>query len=119
MRATATRIAAALIALLAGASLYLPIVPDEWELEPDMSFRATTHDTFARGLQLGSDIVSTYGPWGLLQRGYDPRTDAAAMFVCALFAIVFAWSIVRMAYDAGGNAVAALIAAIAAAGLPL
>jgi hypothetical protein len=115
MRAMATRVAVALAAFVVAASVYLPIIPEAPELEPDLSFRATTHDAFARGLQLGSDIVSTYGPWGLLQRGYDPRTDTATLLVLGLLAAVFAWSVTRIAYDAGGNAAAALVAAVAAA----
>jgi hypothetical protein len=115
MRAIATPAAVALAAFLVAASLYLPIVAEALEFEPDLSFRATTHDAFARGLQIGSDIISTYGPWGLLQRGYDRRTDDAALLVSALLAAVFAWSVVRIAYDAGGGAIAALLAAVAAA----
>src|SRR5436305_14386381 len=115
MRAAAAWTAATLAAILVAALVYLPIAPDVLELEPDLSFRATTHDAFARGLQAGSDIVSTYGPWGLLQRGYDPRTDAAVLLVSALLAAVFAWSVVRLAYDAAGGAAAALFAAVAAA----
>src|SRR3954451_6274405 len=115
MRAIAARAAVALIALVAAASLYLPIVPEAWDLEPDLSFRVTVHDAFARGWQLGSDVVSMYSPWALLQRGYDPRTDAAVMLVSALLAIAFAWGVVRIAFDAGANAAAALLAALAAA----
>ncbi|HEV2722444.1 MAG TPA: hypothetical protein VG323_20655, partial [Thermoanaerobaculia bacterium] len=59
------------LALLLAVVLYVPIAPLGFEPEPDLSFRATTHDAFARRLQMGSDIVSTYGPWGILQRGFD------------------------------------------------
>jgi hypothetical protein len=98
-------------ALILAALVYVPIAPQELEFEPDLSFRATTHDAFARGLQIGVDIVSTYGPWGLLQRGYDHRTDAVVLTIAALLAAVFAWSTLRIGFDAGGGS--ALIAWIA------
>src|SRR5205823_10210313 len=114
MRAAAAWTAATLAAILVAALLYLPIAPDVLEVEPDLSFRATTHDAFARSLQSGSDIVSTYGPWGLLQRGYDRRTDAVVWLVAALLGAVFAWSVLRITHDAGGGPAAALLAAVAA-----
>ena len=72
-------------------AVYIPVAPLPPEFEPDLSFRVTTHDAFARHLQIGRDIVSTYGPWGLVQRGYDPRTDAAVLGVSALLAAIFVW----------------------------
>jgi hypothetical protein len=115
MRGRATRAAVALIALVAAALVYVPIAPAELDLEPDLSFRAAMHDFFARGVQWGENAVSPYGPWALLQRGYDRRTDAVVLLVSALLAAVFAWSATRIAYDAGGNAAAAAaIASVAA-----
>jgi hypothetical protein len=117
MRATATRLAVALTALIVAALVYLPIAPQVLENEPDLSFRATTHDAFARGLQSGLDIVSTYGPWGLLQRGWDPRTDAVNLTVSALLAALFAWGVLRVSIAAGGGAAVALAAMLTAASI--
>ena len=38
--------------------VYLPFMPQPLEREPDLSFRATTHDAFARRLQIGVDIIT-------------------------------------------------------------
>src|SRR6266498_2998896 len=115
MRATATRLAVTLTALIVAAFVYLPIVPQVLESEPDLSFRATTHDAFARGLQSGLDVVSTYGPWGLLQRGWDRRTDAVNLTVSALLAAIFAWGVLGVSKAAGGGAAVALAAMLTAA----
>lgn len=109
------RTAVVLSALILAALVYVPIAPQELEFEPDLSFRATTHDAFARGLQIGVDIVSTYGPWGLLQRGYDHRTDAIVLTISALLAAAFAASTLSIGFDAGGSALAALAATSTAA----
>ena len=113
MRGRATRAAAALIALIAAALVYVPIAPAALDLEPDLSFRAAMHDFFARGVQWGENAVSPYGPWALLQRGYDRRTDMVVLLVCAMLAAVFAWSAMRIAIDAGAGAVVAAMAAVA------
>lgn len=109
------RTAAVLSALMLAALVYIPIAPQELEFEPDLSVRATTHDAFARGLQFGVDLVSTYGPWGLLQRGYDRRTDAIVLAISALLAAVFAWSTLRIGFDAGRSALIAWAATSATA----
>src|SRR5689334_8206339 len=79
------------IAMLFAIAVYVPIAPLPPEFEPDLSFRVTTYDAFARHLLVGRDLVSTYGPWGLLQRGYDPRTDAIVLGVSTLLALSFVW----------------------------
>src|ERR1044071_1747041 len=117
MRGRATRAAAALIALIAAALVYVPIAPAVLDLEPDLSFRAAMHDFFARGVQWGENAVSPYGPWALLQRGYDRRTDAVVLLVSALLAAVFAWGAMRIAIDAGASAAAAAVATVAALSL--
>ncbi len=108
----AVRAAVTLLALILAAVLYVPIAPLGFEPEPDLSFRATTHDAFARGMQMGSDIVSTYGPWGILQRGFDRRTDAAMLAVSALLAMAFAWGVTCIVPHAGAVTVAALLVAM-------
>jgi len=104
----------ALVAFVAAAIVYVPVAPAELDLEPDLSFRAAMHDFFARGVQWGENAVSPYGPWAILQRGYDRRTDAVVLLVSALLAAVFAWSAMRIAIDAGAGAAAAAIATLAA-----
>jgi hypothetical protein len=86
------RSAAWVAAFVLAVAVYVPFAPLPPEFEPDLSFRVTTHDAFARHLQIGRDIVSTYGPWGLLQRGYDGRTDGVVLLVSTLLACVFVWS---------------------------
>ena len=106
------RAAAVLIALAFAAVIYVPIAQPELENEPDLSFRTTTHDAFARRLQQGSEIVSTYGPWGLLQRGYDPRTDTVVLAVSVLLAVAFAWGTTRLANDPAVSLATALVATL-------
>ena len=107
----------AAFAFVLAAIVYVPIAQPPLEREPDLSFRVTTHDAFARRLQIGRDIISTYGPWGILQRGYDRRTDGAMLFVSALLAAAFAWGVFRLARDAGANALTTALVALAAASL--
>jgi len=106
------RAAVTLLGLVLAVVLYVPIAPLGFEPEPDLSFHATTHDAFARHLQMGSDIVSTYGPWGILQRGFDRRTDAAMLAVSALLAMAFAWGAAGIVPHAGAVTVAALLVAM-------
>jgi len=89
---------------------YVLIAPLPLEPEPDLSFRVTTHDAFARRLQNGSDIVSTYGPWGVLQRGFDRRTDAAVLLASTLLALAFTCGAIGVAQ--WGAPVIALIVAM-------
>ena len=105
----------AAFAFVLAAIVYVPIAQPPLEREPDLSFRVTTHDAFARRLQIGRDIISTYGPWGILQRGYDRRTDGAVLFVSALLAAAFAWGVFRLARDAGAGALTTALVALAAA----
>jgi hypothetical protein len=107
----------AAFALVLAAIVYVPIAQPPLEREPDLSFRVTTHDAFARRLQIGRDIISTYGPWGILQRGYDRRTDGAVLFVSALLGAAFAWGVFRLSRDAGAGALTTALVALAAASL--
>jgi hypothetical protein len=102
---------AAAFAIAMAAIVYVPIAQPALEREPDLSFRVTTHDAFARRVQLGRDLVSTYGPWGILQHGYDPRTDRAVLVASAFLAIAFGWGVFRLARDAKATplAIAALV----------
>jgi hypothetical protein len=86
------RSAAWVAAFVLAIAVYVPFAPLPPEFEPDLSFRVATHDAFARHLQIGRDIVSTYGPWGLLQRGYDRRTDGVVLLVSVFLAVIFVWS---------------------------
>ena len=110
-------LASAAFAFVLAAIVYVPVAQMPLEHEPDLSFRVTTHDAFARRLQLGRDIVSTYGPWGILQRGYDRRTDAAVLAVSALLAAAFAWGVFRLSRDGGAPATATAAIALAASGI--
>ena len=86
----------AVLALLLAILVYVPIATRPLELEPDLSLRVMTHDAFARHLQFGRDLVYTYGPWGILYRGFDPRTERIVLAVSALLAIVFASTMVQL-----------------------
>jgi hypothetical protein len=81
--------------------VYVPIVPEPLEQEPDLSFRATNDEAFARPLRYGREIVSTYGPWGVLQRGYDARTDTPVLIASTLLALAFAFGGMRVLRDGG------------------
>jgi hypothetical protein len=64
----------------------------------DNSWSMALQDAFVERLQFGTDIVFTYGPWGFLARGYDPRTHLLSVIVWALLALVFmsgAWQLAR------------------------
>src|SRR5258708_38825054 len=64
------------LAFVVAIILFVPIALPDPEPEPDLSFRVTLQDAFARHRQFGTEIVYTYGPWGLLQRpGSDARTE--------------------------------------------
>jgi hypothetical protein len=89
-------LALAVLALLLAIIVYVPIAIRPLELEPDLSLRATTHDAFARHLQFGRDLVYTNGPWGILYRGFDPRTRWIVLAVSAVLAIVFASTMVQL-----------------------
>ena len=108
---------AAAFSLVLAAIVYVPVAQPPLENEPDLSFRATTHDAFARRMQLGRDIISTYGPWGILQHGYDPRTDGAVHAASALLAAAFGWGVFRLARDAKASALANAAIALTAAAL--
>jgi hypothetical protein len=113
MRTRGAWIAAGLFSVIVAAAVYVPIAPQPLEQEPDLSFRITTHDAFARHLQMGRDIVSTYGPWGILARGSDRRTDGIVLSVSAFLAAVFAWSVISIARDAGASPWVVAIAMLA------
>ena len=111
-------IAAAAVAVALGVAVFAPIAVPPAEREPDHSLRASVHDAFARRLQAGSEIVSTYGPWGILQRGdFDPRTRTVALVMSIAIGAAFAIALVLCARDAGAGAGVATLIAIAAAAL--
>jgi hypothetical protein len=95
--------------------VYVPIVPEPLEQEPDLSFRATNDDAFARSLRYGRDIVSTYGPWGILQRGYDARTDTPVLITSGLLALAFAFGGTRVLRDGGASPAFAMLWLLCAA----
>src|SRR4029077_1149178 len=104
----------ALLALLLAIIVYVPIAVRPLELEPDLSLRVMTHDAFARHLQFGRDLIYTYGPWGILYRGFDPRTERIVLAVSALLAIVFASTMFQLIRNSDpAVAVAILIGAAA------
>jgi hypothetical protein len=106
-------VAPALVALLLAIVVYVPIAMRPLELEPDLSLRVMTHDAFARHLQFGRDLVYTYGPWGLLDRGFDPRTERVVLAFSTLLALVFASTMVQLTGKI--HPVAAVVILIAAA----
>lgn len=103
-----------MLAAVIAIAVYVPLAPQPLEQEPDLSFRATTHDAFARRMQIGTDIVTTYGAWGILQRGYDRRTDAAVLAASFLLAAAFAWAVVWIVLDTGGSIAAGVFGAATA-----
>lgn len=111
-------LASAAVAAMLAVVLLVPVAPPAPELEPDLSLRATIHDAFARRMQIGTEIISTYGQWGILQRGdTDPRTSAVALIATGAVALLFALSLMMLARDAGAGPAVALAAVIAAASL--
>src|SRR4051794_25950429 len=111
-------LASAAIAAMLAIALLVPIAPPAPEPEPDLSLRATINDAFARRMQIGTEIISTYGPWGILQRGdTDPRTSAITLIANGVIALLFAFSLMSLAHDAGAGPGAALAVAAAAAAL--
>jgi hypothetical protein len=115
---TARWIAAAAVAVALSVAVFVPIALPPTEQEPDRSLRASIHDAFARRLQVGSDVVSTYGPWGILQRGdNDPRTRNTALAVSAVLAVAFGLALVLFAHDAGAAPGDAALVFVAVAAL--
>jgi hypothetical protein len=103
-------------AVVVAVILFVPIALPSPEPEPDLSLRVTAQDAFARHRQFGTEIVYTYGPWGLLQRpGSDARTESVTFSALLMLAVLFAAALLRVVRDAGASPlVAALV--IAAAG---
>ena len=66
-------------AVIGAGLVYVPWGPVTVEQEPDLSLRLTAHEAFARHFQFGSDIIYTYGPWGILGGGVDARTCGASL----------------------------------------
>lgn len=69
--------------------LYMP-VDDAWAL--------VMHQAFVQHLQFGRDIVFSYGPWGLLARGYYPATFLICMTAWLALSVVFicaGWRVAR------------------------
>ena len=81
-------------AILLSVLVFAPLHGLTQEIEPDLSFRVVTHDAFVRSLQWGVDIVSTYGPWGFLFRGFDSRTDVLIFLVNSSLGVIFGVSLV-------------------------
>jgi hypothetical protein len=107
-------VALAVLALLLAIIVYVPIAIRPLELEPDLSLRVMTHDAFARHLQFGRDLVYTYGPWGILYRGFDPRTERIVLAVSALLAIVFASTMFQLTGKSHPAAAVAILIGAAA-----
>jgi hypothetical protein len=110
--------AAAVLTAMLAVVLFVPIALPPPEIEPDQSLRATIDDAFARHLQIGTDIVSTYGPWGILQRGdTDPRTARATIALTSAIALAFAFALLMAAHDAGAGPGRAALIVVAVAAL--
>jgi hypothetical protein len=109
--------ASAIITAMLAIALLMPIAPPPPELEPDLSLRATIHDAFARRMQIGTEIISTYGPWGILERGdTDPRTSSIVLIATSVVALLFVFALMTLARDAGtGPGVTSAIAVAASA----
>lgn len=74
----AAGIAAAIVILL----LSLPgLRPPHGYYSQDADWTFALHEIHARGLQFGSDVVFTYGPWGFLLFRYG-HPDTAAVWMC-------------------------------------
>jgi hypothetical protein len=81
-----------------GVVVFLPLHTSTPEPEPDFSFRLVTHLAFLERWQAGREIVSTYGPWGFLFRGYVSATNPLLFTLNAALgaiAALSAWSILR------------------------
>lgn len=79
------RIAAAIPAVFITAiwlALLLPLHPVTVGAEPDYSSAVALHEAFV-GQRDFASLVFPYGPWGILFRGYDPRTFALVLAVWA------------------------------------
>src|SRR5258708_25195137 len=96
----AVRALAALVAII----LFVPIALPDPEPEPDLSFRMTLQDAFARHRQFGTEIVYTYGPWGLLQHpGSDARTEVVTFGALLAVPLLFAAGVFMVARDGGAS----------------
>jgi hypothetical protein len=105
-----------LFSTLLGALVFMPFGVHVVDFEPDLSLRMMFHEAFARRLQYGHEVIYTYGPWSILEGGYDPRTSAIVFTVTLFFALVFGWTATAFARARGiGNAAALLATATIAA----
>jgi hypothetical protein len=76
--------------LLYVLTCFVPWKPPKHYGAIDDSWMLASHAAF-QGLQFGSDIVFTFGPWGFLYGGYFPATHFVATLTWSALAIVFWW----------------------------
>lgn len=77
------------VACMLAAGALLPIPPGLLSTALDTAFAATLHEGAARGLPVGVQLISTFGPLGFVFYDlYDPRTYAWLLGVRALLAAV-------------------------------
>ncbi len=77
------------LTVLLSIFVFLPLHGFTLQGEPDLSFGIVHHHGFANGLQWGVDLVSTYGPWGFLFRGFHPATDLLLFALNGLIGAAF------------------------------
>jgi hypothetical protein len=92
------------------------IVPTrhDFNVITEYSFVMALHEAFVRGLNYGSDVAITFGPWGFLLGAFHPETLVLAVLARLAFALlagVALWK--RVAAQAGTVAAALMIAALA------
>jgi len=90
------------LACVAAFVILVPWQPKIITAPPDSAWQNVLHDAFATGAHFGEEIVFTYGPWGFLTTGYDPRTWHAmlAVWIAIAAAIVLAlFEIARLTLD--------------------
>jgi hypothetical protein len=117
-RGTASWLGVRVLAMVVAIILFVPIALPAPEREPDLSFRATLQDAFAHHRQFGTEIVYSYGPWGLLQRaGSDARTQGATFVALLIVALLFAPALFMVVKDGGASAPAAALILAAAGAL--
>jgi tetratricopeptide (TPR) repeat protein len=65
----------------------------------DYSWQLSLHVFFSEGKDFGKDIIFTYGPYGfLLSKTYHPKTYLFTNFCWIIFALVFWWASLSIAY---------------------
>lgn len=69
-------------------TVFVPWAPALPSVELDASWYLVLHWAFLNGLDFGSDIVFTYGPWGFLFQGYHPSTFIYSVIAWTFIATV-------------------------------